>query len=93
MKQLLLLSIRAYWLLVPAFLRRRCLFRESCSRLVFREAKANGFGAGWTAFRKRHQTCRPGFCVYELPDGKRMVLLANGESEVIENFNPIVFGQ
>ena len=60
MRYLLMLLIRLYWL-VPAHKRRRCIFKESCSRYVYRMAKEQGFRKALGAFRERKKQCRPGY--------------------------------
>jgi uncharacterized protein len=61
MKSILLLAIRLYWLTVPASRRRPCLFRESCSRHVYRTVSDFGFRSGMSALRNRFRQCRPGY--------------------------------
>lgn len=69
LRLLLLLAIRLYWRLVPARRRRSCLFAESCSRLVYRAARSDGFLAGMRALALRRRQCRPGYVVQQTPDG------------------------
>ena len=52
--------IRRYWLL-PAHKRRCCIFKESCSRYVYRMAKQQGFKKALLAYKERKQQCRPGY--------------------------------
>lgn len=63
MKHLILALIRCYWQLVPEVRRRRCLFRETCSRYVYRETQTLGARAGVVALWRRLCACRPGFQV------------------------------
>ncbi|HMT75650.1 MAG TPA: membrane protein insertion efficiency factor YidD [Chitinophagaceae bacterium] len=76
MKYVLLLLIRLYWI-VPRGMRRPCLFRNSCSRFVYRVARAKGFAAGVTALQRRRRRCRGGYCIHDTPDGRRWVILAD----------------
>ena len=80
MKRLLLFVIRLYWKLVPEGSRRPCLFRESCSRYVYRRASEQGLLSGLAAFRHRWQNCRGGYHVFEHPvsGAKKMVLPGGG---------------
>jgi len=55
--------IKLYWVLVPEHKRRPCLFRESCSRYVFRAFLTEGVRKGILAFKLRFQQCRPGYLV------------------------------
>ena len=61
MSVLLRLAIRLYWRIWPAAWRRRCLYRESCSRHVYRIAAEAGFRPALRALRRRYRTCRPGY--------------------------------
>ena len=72
MRYLLIAFIRLYWLL-PAHKRRRCIFKESCSRYVFRTAKEQGFKKAIQAFQERKKQCRGGY--YHISDS--MVRLAD----------------
>ncbi|MGI4735739.1 MAG: membrane protein insertion efficiency factor YidD [Janthinobacterium lividum] len=63
----LLLLIRLYWALWPASARRTCLFRQSCSRHVYRITRRQGLLAGWQALRHRQQQCRAGACGFQHP--------------------------
>jgi len=61
MQTLLLGVIRLYWFLIPESRRRSCIFRESCSRYVFRITSTEGFVTGYKALRARIKKCRPGY--------------------------------
>lgn len=79
MKWLLLGAIRAYWRLIPPERRRRCLFRESCSRHVYRRARDEGFISGLRALARRWRACRPGYGLLAAREaGEPLVLLADG---------------
>lgn len=65
MKHLLLLIIRIYWIVVPESKRKQCIFRESCSRYVWRITKTEGFRAGIRAFKFRNRHCCPGYAIYK----------------------------
>lgn len=60
MRYLFLLSIRIYWL-IPVKNRRVCIFKESCSRYVYRITCKYGFIKGLSAFKERKQQCKPGY--------------------------------
>jgi putative component of membrane protein insertase Oxa1/YidC/SpoIIIJ protein YidD len=72
-KHLILATIRAYWRLVPARRRRLCLFRESCSRFVYRTTIEGGALAGARALRRRIRQCRSGYNVRITADGLQIV--------------------
>lgn len=77
MKSLLLAAIRFYWFAWPALRRRRCLFRETCSKHVYRITERRGLMAGLRALRTRTQQCRPGFALAECA-GHTVVVFADG---------------
>lgn len=87
MKWLLLGGIRLYWILWPTHERRRCVFRESCSRHVYRVCAAHGIGAGLGAWRVRYRQCRPGYAVFASPDGLRL-RLADGSHLLARDADP-----
>ncbi|WP_366914024.1 membrane protein insertion efficiency factor YidD [Niabella sp.] len=60
MRYFLLLIIRLYWL-TPEKNRRRCLFKETCSRYVYRITRQQGLRAGLAALKDRRRKCRPGY--------------------------------
>jgi putative component of membrane protein insertase Oxa1/YidC/SpoIIIJ protein YidD len=61
MNLILLGVIQLYWHLIPGQKRRHCLFRESCSRYVYRISKEKGFFSGCAALTDRIKKCRPGY--------------------------------
>ena len=77
MRLLLLLGIRLYWRLWPERLRRPCLFRESCSRYVYRATARAGASAGFAALWERTRRCRGGYSVETFGD-QLVVRLADG---------------
>lgn len=66
MTRLLLLGIRLYWKLWPERFRRSCLFRESCSKYVYRVTAHTGASAGFAALLERARRCRGGYSVETL---------------------------
>lgn len=87
MRQLFQLLIRLYWFAIPPHSRRNCLFRESCSRHVYRILAEKGFKAGVSALYTRYRKCRPGY-KWEEQNGKRLLILVDGsrlqEEEISE---------
>jgi uncharacterized protein len=77
MRWLLLGTIRIYWLVAPAWLRRRCIFRVTCSRHVYDVTQARGFRAGLRSLVQRGRQCRPGYSV-EFHAGQFRVRLRDG---------------
>ncbi len=77
MKWLLLLTIRAYWVIWPTQWKRKCLFKESCSRYVYRITLTSGMTSGIKALIRRSRVCRPGYKIHatkgnlsiQFPDG------------------------
>lgn len=78
MSALLILAIRLFRRLRPKDFRTRCLFRESCSRRVEREARAHGFVAAMRVLRARMRECRAGSVPALDAGGAPTLLLASG---------------
>ncbi|MFM5893100.1 MAG: hypothetical protein ACKOQM_01525 [Novosphingobium sp.] len=74
--------IRTYWLLIPAYRRRKCLFKESCSRHVYRETDA-GFHDAIRAFRYRFGACRPGYVRLETKDADGTALFMMRDGSIV----------
>ena len=74
MKHLLLFVVRAYWLLWPENRKRCCLFRESCSRHVYRVTCHDGLLPGVRALFRRIRLCRGGYSVTVLANGFELSL-------------------
>lgn len=74
MRHLFLLLIRAYWAFWPHGLRRQCLYRESCSRHVYRVANEVGASAGFRALLYRVRKCRPGYTMSASETGMGLLL-------------------
>lgn len=81
MKYFILIIIYIYQLIVPKWLRGRCLFNESCSNYVYRETKEKGGNAGLIALRYRIENCRPN---YYLIENKGKVLLITARYQIVE---------
>jgi uncharacterized protein len=62
-KHLLLACMRGYWKFWPRHLKRRCIYRETCSCHVYRVTTQRGFLEGCRALSQRIRTCRPGYTV------------------------------
>ena len=73
---LLKLLIRIYWMLPPKH-RRQCLFKETCSRYVYRVTTEKGFIDGLKALLSRYKTCRSSYAIYTCDNGKEWVILQN----------------
>lgn len=87
MRLLVLLGIRAYQSL-PDRLKRKCVFRETCSRHVARTVRERGVVAGVLAFRIRMRRCRPVRAMTMGPDGEWEVTLADGSVVGVEELVP-----
>jgi putative component of membrane protein insertase Oxa1/YidC/SpoIIIJ protein YidD len=72
----------------PARLRRRCLFRESCSHYVFRLARTQGLVAGMKALRYRIDVCNGRSVLFTNPvTGQFNLQLTDGELLTEEHIN------
>lgn len=90
-KYLLILPIKMYWFLIPKTKRRKCIFRQSCSRYVFDKTINEGFISGLKALEFRYHNCRGGFQIFENPFTKQtQIILPNHcvleEYEISERF-------
>lgn len=83
MKWILVLIIKFYWKIIPETKRRRCLFKESCSHFVYKQAVEHGFFKGIKALIMRIKQCRSGYHIYIGKNGYEMKL-ADG-STIYEN--------
>ena len=79
MKHLLLSIIRLYWRLLPEGRRRPCLYRESCSKYVYRTTQTDGLLSGLRALRHRVQCCRPGYSVHHNGEAFELKLAKGGQ--------------
>ncbi|WP_045492328.1 membrane protein insertion efficiency factor YidD [Chryseobacterium sp. StRB126] len=88
MKNLLILLIKMYWLVIPPAKRRKCIFKTSCSKHVYEKTINEGFISGLKAFKYRFKNCRSGAYILENPSGKIQVILPNqqilNETEISE---------
>jgi uncharacterized protein len=73
MKYFLLVIIKLYWL-IPAKHRRECLFKESCSKYVYRITSEQGFLEGMKSLKKRINQCSGGYATFKI-ENQEMVLL------------------
>lgn len=78
MKYLILFGIRIYWLL-PKNLRQRCLYKESCSKYIYRISSEFGFFEGIKALKLRMKSCRPNYRLLDI-DNHRVLICSNGET-------------
>jgi len=79
MKYILLVIIRLYWL-IPCKYRRKCIFKESCSRYVYRNTQERGIIGGMQSLKKRVCTCRNPKGLFETKDGQQLIILADGST-------------
>jgi len=70
--------IRLYWL-IPKRFRRDCLYKESCSKHVYRIISEEGFSKGIRALKHRINTCQPHYKLIDV-DGQRTLIHQNGHS-------------
>lgn len=56
-RNLFLLLIKAYWNFLPENKRRVCLYKESCSKFVYRVTEQQGLIKGLLSFRDRMKNC------------------------------------
>ena len=76
MKYLLIILIKIYWL-IPKQHRKSCVFKESCSKFVYRNTLKFGLRKGLKCLIKRMRTCKPNYTLYKTEDGNEYVILAD----------------
>lgn len=74
MRLILKLVIQIYWL-IPSKYKRKCLFKESCSRHIYRINNESGFINGIKAFKERVQRCKPGYIIYAIENTEWIILV------------------
>lgn len=94
MKNILLLIIKIYWIVIPANKRRTCLFKQSCSNYVFSNTKQFGLIKGLQSLRYRMNTCREGSALFVNPlTGKIQMILPNNEVVDQDNISDAILSQ
>ncbi|WP_299243783.1 membrane protein insertion efficiency factor YidD [uncultured Aquimarina sp.] len=73
MKNLLLVIIRSYWILIPMSKRKKCVFKKSCSHYVYDITKQKGLFQGIRALKFRFQHCRSGYHILEMNKTKLFI--------------------
>jgi putative component of membrane protein insertase Oxa1/YidC/SpoIIIJ protein YidD len=74
MKWVILTIIKVYWQLIPAYRRKHCLFKETCSSHVYRVIVEQGVLKGCKAFLLRWRQCRPGYQILLDSSDKGLVI-------------------
>jgi putative component of membrane protein insertase Oxa1/YidC/SpoIIIJ protein YidD len=78
MKWLLMALIHLYWI-IPQKRRRRCIFKQTCSKYVYQTTKEKGFFNGIQALKQRMRQCRPAYALYTGDDREEWVILPDKE--------------
>lgn len=81
MNTLLRFTIHIYWKLFSKRLGRTCIFKESCSRLVYRISIEKGFLEAIKVFKFRYLNCRSGYSFIQIDKKEFLITI---ESELIE---------
>ncbi|OOG75454.1 membrane protein insertion efficiency factor YidD [Flavobacterium sp. A45] len=85
MKYLILFIIRLYWNCIPKRIRKKCLFKVSCSHYVFETTKEKGFLEGLKAFRFRYINCRGSFEIFKNPLTNETQMLLPSKTVISSN--------
>lgn len=96
MKWIFLLVIKSYWIFIPVKKRRSCLFKETCSRYVYRNTLEGGFFNGIKALRQRLKKCRKGYQLYSSLQGFEMELIDGSiirENEISPKLLEPIYGK
>jgi hypothetical protein len=78
MRLLVLFAVESYWRLTIPARRRPCLFRETCSRHVYRITRDLGALRGMMAFWHRLRRCRLGYAIEFDRQSEPILRLADG---------------
>ncbi|WP_368981519.1 membrane protein insertion efficiency factor YidD [Pseudophaeobacter sp. 1A09344] len=61
MKYLIIWAILFYQRVAPTSIRKRCIFKKSCSNYVLEGVREKGVYEAFKRFRSRVRACRPGY--------------------------------
>jgi uncharacterized protein len=89
MKWVLIAIIKLYWIVIPENKKRTCLFKETCSRYVYRHTVEHGFFKGMRALVQRAKKCRKGYQLYTGENGFE-IKLADGSIICENEISPII---
>lgn len=78
MKYLFISIIHIYWIL-PKKWRRRCIFKTTCSKYVYKTTREQGFLKGIHALKQRMKQCTPYYSIYIGDDQEEWVILKDNE--------------
>ena len=76
MRFILSLLFRLYWK-IPKRFKGKCLYKESCSRRVFRVLNEEGIKNAHIVLRQRIETCTAGYHLIELDGQMHLICLNN----------------
>ena len=88
MRWALIFIIRLYWWSIPPANRNRCLYKESCSRAVYRELQKS-FKDGFKMLLFRYRSCRTGYKI-ETHNGKFSIITSEGIRIEQNEINPSI---
>ncbi len=88
MRWALIFAIRFYWWSIPAANRKRCLFKESCSKAVYKESQQS-FKFGFKMLLFRYRNCRPGYTIVT-HNGQLDLITAKGTRLDQNEINPSI---
>lgn len=85
----MLFGIRIYWIFIPAKARNVCLFKESCSKHVYRTTKEQSWKSGLAALTTRFMECRT---PYKIVDHRGLIYLHTRKGTVLNQneINPTI---
>ena len=88
-RRILLNLIKLYWKIIPERKRRVCIYKESCSKHVFKILKEEGSISGIKATFRRLKNCNNSYKI-EKEDGTLRIRTSTEEIIEFNNINPIV---
>lgn len=88
----IILAVIFYQRFLSAKLGKQCLFKESCSRRILREARTTGSKAAFSVFYYRLKNCRPGYQIVSLEDREEPLIVSRtGEVLPMDEINPAIY--
>ncbi|MFM7683658.1 MAG: membrane protein insertion efficiency factor YidD [Bacteroidota bacterium] len=74
--------IKIYWFMIPPTKRNQCLFKESCSKIVYRISQEQGFFSAIRTFYFRYKNCRSDYHLFLHND---QICLRTKENYILDN--------
>tara|TARA_Y100000813_G_scaffold3848_1_gene2786 strand:- start:103 stop:378 length:276 start_codon:yes stop_codon:yes gene_type:complete len=81
--------IRLYWLIFRERDRRICLYKETCSKYIYRKFIEESIFSGFKAFLERFRNCRSTYNIVR-KEGEVMIITKCGREIESSDINPYI---